>query len=99
MIEYGRSLPERRVAVTLAWLGPLLAMIGMLVLDYHWLSDLVGGAAIGVVLLGVLRGLDRPALRHWARARAGGGPPAGGAAGAGGGARRGLATGAEPGGG
>ena len=25
------------------WLGPLLAMIGMLLRDYHWLSDLVGG--------------------------------------------------------
>lgn len=47
--------------------GPLLVVIGMTLLDYHWLSDFLAGAAIGVVLLWIvtwpipsLDGPDRP---------------------------------------
>lgn len=89
----------RRAARVLAWLAPLLTAVAMLLRDYHWLSDLIGGVAIGIVLLGVLQGLDRLALRHWRGARGGSGVAAGAAAGAGGGARPGLAAGAGPGGG
>jgi hypothetical protein len=50
-------------------------MTGLLLRDYHWLSDLIAGAAVGVVLLQV----ERLALRHWLRARRGSSPadPAG----------------------
>jgi len=94
--RYGFQGAPQRAARVLSWLAPLLTMTAMLLRDYHWLSDLIGGAAIGIVLLGVLYGLDRLALRHWPGARAGNGAAAGAAVAAGGGARPGLATRAEP---
>lgn len=68
-----------RVASVLSWLAPLITAVGMLLRDYHWLSDLIGGAAIAVVLVQA----ERWALRHWRDARhrpAPAGAPAGGAA-------------------
>jgi undecaprenyl-diphosphatase len=58
------------VVEVLSWLGPLLTMTGLLLRDYHWFSDLVAGAAVGVVLVQV----ERLALRHWLRARRGSSP-------------------------
>lgn len=58
---------SRRVAGVLSWLGPLLTMVGMLLRDYHWLTDLLGAAAVVVVLLQV----ERLALAHWRRVRRG----------------------------
>lgn len=58
------------VVEVLSWLGPLLVMIGMLLRDYHWFSDLLAGAAVGVVLV---QG-ERLALRHWRGARRGSRP-------------------------
>lgn len=56
-----------RLAVALDILrvaGPALVLVGMTLLDYHWLSDFVAGAAIGVVLLWIatwpVPRLDRP---------------------------------------
>jgi undecaprenyl-diphosphatase len=43
----------------------------MLVLDFHWLSDVVVGGAVGIVLLGVVHLLDELVLFRWVRARAG----------------------------
>ncbi len=37
----------------------------MLLLDYHWLSDLVAGLALGILLLRLLHAVDRLALRDW----------------------------------
>ncbi len=56
---------SRSVVEVLSWLGPLLTMTGLLLRDYHWLSDLFAGAAVGVVLVQV----ERLALRHWRDAR------------------------------
>lgn len=61
---------SRPVVEVLSWLGPLLTMTGMLLRDYHWLSDLIAGAALGVVLVQV----ERLALRHWRGARRGSRP-------------------------
>jgi membrane-associated phospholipid phosphatase len=58
------------VVEVLSWLGPLLTMTGLLLRDYHWLSDLIAGAALGVVLVQV----ERLALRHWRGARRGSRP-------------------------
>ncbi|MFL6130037.1 MAG: phosphatase PAP2 family protein [Mycobacteriales bacterium] len=58
------------VAEVLSWLGPLLTMTGLLLRDRHWLSDLIAGAAVGVVLVQV----ERLALRHWRGARRGSRP-------------------------
>ena len=64
-----RSVSAPVVGV-LSWLGPLLTMTGMLLRDYHWFSDLVAGAALGVVLVQA----ERLVLRHWRGARRGSRP-------------------------
>jgi hypothetical protein len=44
--------------------APAFAFAGMLLLDYHWLSDLVAGVAFGIVLLWVMHVVfDGPAGR------------------------------------
>jgi membrane-associated phospholipid phosphatase len=58
---------SRPVAWLLSWLGPLVVMVGMCLRDYHWATDLVGAAALCVVLLQV----ERLALAHWPGARRG----------------------------
>jgi membrane-associated phospholipid phosphatase len=74
--DYGVSPAGARL---LAWFAPLLVMVGMVVRDYHWVTDLVGAAALCTALLQA----ERLALGHWLRARRGaGGPSAGGAGGA-----------------
>ena len=77
--ERPRAGPSVRVAAVLAWLAPLVTMVGMLLRDYHWVTDMVAAAALGVILLQA----ERAALRHWRGARrrpAAAGAPAGDAA-------------------
>lgn len=72
------GLPVRAAAV-LSWLAPLVTVVGMLLRDYHWVTDMVAGAALAVVLLQA----ERWALRHWRGARrrpAAAGAPGGGPA-------------------
>jgi membrane-associated phospholipid phosphatase len=66
-----------RALGVLRWLAPALTFVAMLLLDYHWLTDLVAGLALGVVLLRVGCEVDARALRNWsgARRRDVGGPP------------------------
>jgi hypothetical protein len=40
------GLPAR-VAAVLAWLAPLVTVVGMLLRDYHWISDMVAGRRSG----------------------------------------------------
>jgi membrane-associated phospholipid phosphatase len=49
------QLPSRAVAAAglLRWVAPAAVAIGMILLDYHWVSDMIGGAAIGVLVLAV----------------------------------------------
>ena len=68
VVELRYPASVRRAAITMAFVGPLLTMAGLVALTYHWLADVVGGAAIGVLLLGVLRVVDGVALTHWRRA-------------------------------
>lgn len=68
--DYRTPSISRPVVEVLSWLGPLLTVTGLLLRDYHWLSDLIGGAAVGVVLVQA----ERVALRHWRGARRGSGP-------------------------
>jgi len=65
--EYRPRSVSAPVAEVLSWLGPLLTMTGLLLRDYHWLSDLIAGASVGVVLLQV----ERLALAHWRGGRRG----------------------------
>jgi membrane-associated phospholipid phosphatase len=45
--------------------GPVLVAIGMTLLDYHWISDYVGGATIAVILLAVVTWPDEHTVRQW----------------------------------
>jgi membrane-associated phospholipid phosphatase len=68
-----------RPTAVLARLAPAVTVLGMLLRDYHWVTDMVAAAALGVVLLQA----ERWALGHWRRARrrpAAAGAPAGDAA-------------------
>lgn len=64
----------------LRWLAPALTFVAMLLLDYHWLTDLVTGLALGIVLLRVVCEVDARALRDWSGAQRRSGPLAGPAA-------------------
>jgi membrane-associated phospholipid phosphatase len=56
---------SRRVAWVLSRIGPVAVMAGLVLRDYHWITDLVGAAALGLVLLQT----EKLALTHWQRAR------------------------------
>jgi membrane-associated phospholipid phosphatase len=58
---------SRAVAGVLSWAAPVVVMVGMMLRDYHWVTDMVAAAALGVVLLQA----ERLALAHWRRARRG----------------------------
>ena len=70
-VEYG--LPAR-VQLLFWWLsvvGPVLTGVSMISLNFHWVTDAVVGAAVGILLLGVLHALDAVVLSRWVRDRAG----------------------------
>jgi undecaprenyl-diphosphatase len=70
-VEFGLPAWAQRAFWWLSFLAPLVAGVSVLVLDFHWLTDVVVGAAVGVVLLGVVHALDALLLSRWSRARAG----------------------------
>jgi len=70
-VEYG--LPPR-VQRTFWWLsvaGPVITGLAMVSLNFHWLTDALVGAAVGILLLGVVHALDALVLSRWVRAHAG----------------------------
>ncbi|SDX76294.1 PAP2 superfamily protein [Modestobacter sp. DSM 44400] len=71
VVEFG--LPDRvqRAAWVLSLAGPVATGVAMVALDFHWVTDAVVGAAVGVLLLGVVHLLDALVLTRWVRARAG----------------------------
>jgi membrane-associated phospholipid phosphatase len=36
------------------WIAPVAVFVAMMLLNYHWLSDFLGGAAVGVILLALV---------------------------------------------
>jgi hypothetical protein len=50
-VEYPVAEWLRRTLNVLRFVAPACAFLGMALLDYHWLSDLVAGVAFGIVLL------------------------------------------------
>jgi membrane-associated phospholipid phosphatase len=69
-VQFG--LPDRvqRLAWVLSLLGPVATGVAMVALDFHWVTDAVVGAAVGILLLGVVHLLDALVLSRWAGARA-----------------------------
>jgi membrane-associated phospholipid phosphatase len=70
-VEYGLPAGVQRIFWWLAVVGPLLTGLSMISLDFHWVTDAVVGAAVGILLLGVVHALDALVLSRWVRARAG----------------------------
>jgi membrane-associated phospholipid phosphatase len=70
-VDYGLPAPAQRAFWWLSVLGPVATGVAMVSLDFHWVTDAVVGAAVGIVLLGVVHALDAAVLSRWVRARAG----------------------------
>jgi membrane-associated phospholipid phosphatase len=70
-VEYGLPARVQRAFWLLAVVGPIATGLAMVSLDFHWVTDAVVGACVGVVLLGVVHALDALVLSRWVRARAG----------------------------
>jgi membrane-associated phospholipid phosphatase len=70
-VEYGLSDRVQRIFWLLSIFGPVVTGLAMVSLDFHWVTDAVVGAAVGVLLLGVVHALDAVVLSRWVRARAG----------------------------
>jgi membrane-associated phospholipid phosphatase len=70
-VEYGLPAGVQRTFWLLAVLSPVVTALAMVSLDFHWVTDAVVGAAVGVLLLGVVHALDAMVLSRWVRARAG----------------------------
>lgn len=60
------------------WIAPVAIFVCMTLLNYHWLSDFVGGAAVGVMLLALTLWPRWSALAERIDARAGFAGPSGG---------------------
>jgi membrane-associated phospholipid phosphatase len=70
-VEYGLPLRVQRAFWLLSVAGPVATGLAMVSLDFHWVTDAVVGAAVGLLLLGVVHALDAAVLSRWVRARAG----------------------------
>lgn len=70
-VQFGMPPSAQRVLWALAVVGPVLCSLAMIALDFHWTSDTLVGAAVGVLLLGVVHALDQWVLSRWGDARAG----------------------------
>ena len=70
-VEYGLPARVQRAFWLLHVLGPVVTGVAMVSLDFHWVTDAIVGAAVGVLLLGVVHTLDAVVLSRWVRARAG----------------------------
>jgi membrane-associated phospholipid phosphatase len=70
-VEYGLPVRVQRGFWWLAVVGPVATGVAMVSLDFHWVTDAVVGACVGIALLGVVHALDGAVLSRWVRARAG----------------------------
>jgi membrane-associated phospholipid phosphatase len=70
-VEYGLPLRVQRAFWLLSVAGPAATGLAMVSLDFHWVTDAVVGAAVGLLLLGVVHALDAAVLSRWVRAPAG----------------------------
>lgn len=70
-VEYCLPARVQRAFWWLSVVGPVATGAAMVSLDFHWVTDAVVGAAVGIVLLGVVHALDAAILSRWVRARAG----------------------------
>jgi membrane-associated phospholipid phosphatase len=70
-VEYGLPLRVQRAFWLLSVAAPVVTALAMVSLDFHWVTDAVVGASVGLLLLGVVHALDAAVLSRFVRARAG----------------------------
>jgi membrane-associated phospholipid phosphatase len=70
-VQFGLAPRVQRVLWWLSVVGPVATGVAMVSLDFHWVTDAVVGAAVGLLLLGVVHALDAAVLSRWVGARAG----------------------------
>jgi membrane-associated phospholipid phosphatase len=70
-VEFGLPLWVQQTFRWLSVVGPVATGVAMVSLDFHWVTDAVVGASVGILLLGVVHALDAVVLSRWVRARAG----------------------------
>ncbi|WP_232807318.1 phosphatase PAP2 family protein [Geodermatophilus chilensis] len=71
VVQYRLAAWVQRTARVLSVAGPVATGVAMVSLDFHWVTDAVVGAAVGLLLLGVVHLLDAVVLSRWVGARAG----------------------------
>ncbi len=71
VVEYRLTAWVQRTARALSVAGPVATGVAMVSLDFHWVTDAVVGAAVGILLLGVVHLLDAVVVSRWVGARAG----------------------------
>ena len=71
VVEYRLASWLQRTVWGLSVAGPVATGIAMVSLDFHWITDAVVGAAVGILLLGVVHVLDDVVVSRWLGARAG----------------------------
>ncbi|PRZ43632.1 PAP2 superfamily protein [Antricoccus suffuscus] len=54
-VDYIATVWVRRVVCIYAIAGPIIAAFAVLFMNYHWLSDIIAGASVGIVLLWIAR--------------------------------------------
>jgi membrane-associated phospholipid phosphatase len=71
VVQYRLAARLQQAARVLSVAGPVATGVAMVCLDFHWVTDAVVGAAVGILLLGVVHLLDAVAVSRWVGARAG----------------------------
>ena len=70
-VEYGLPPGVQRAFWWLSVAAPVITGLAMVSLNFHWITDAVVGAAVGILLLGVVHVLDAVTVSRWVGARAG----------------------------
>jgi membrane-associated phospholipid phosphatase len=70
-VEFGLRVGVQRALRWLSVLAPVVTGVAMVALDFHWVTDALAGATVGIVLLGVVHLLDVTVLSRWVRGRSG----------------------------
>ncbi|MGR6965486.1 phosphatase PAP2 family protein [Geodermatophilus sp. URMC 61] len=71
VVQYRLAGWVQQTARVLSVVGPVATGVAMVSLDFHWVTDAVVGAAVGILLLGVVHLLDTVLVSRWVSARAG----------------------------
>lgn len=64
-VYYGLPARVQRLFATLFVVSPIASAVTMLLLNFHWVTDLVTGAAVSVILLWVLHAVFDGRLGSW----------------------------------